>query len=184
MFCFALAWASFGHVDIVASAPGKIIPIGGTKVIQPFEIGIVRAIHVHDGQKVRAGDVLIELDPRINESDRDHLQSDLTAAQLEIARLQAGLSNLENPLEAFHPPAGATPDQVDMQRNYLIKQTAEYRAKIDALERQRDQKQAEQDTIQATIDKVSTVIPIVQERVDIRKTSSDREYTSKFQYLE
>ena len=184
IFCFALAWASFGQIDIVASAPGKIIPSEGTKVVQPFEIGMIRAIHVRDGQTVKAGDVLIELDPRINESERDHLQADLTAAQLEIARLRAGLSNLDNPLEAFHPPAGAPPDQVAMQQNYLMKQTAEYRAKIDALERQRDQKEAEQATIQATIDKISTVIPIIQERVNIRKASSDREYTSKFQYLE
>jgi hemolysin D len=184
IFCVALAWASLGSIDIVASAPGKIIPSEGTKVIQPFEIGIVRAIHIRDGQTVRAGDVLIELDPRINESERDHLQADLTAAQLEIARLRAALSNLDNPLEAFHPPAGAPPDQVVMQQSYLIKQTAEYRAKIDALKRQQDQKEAEQDTIQATIDKLLTIIPILQERVDIRKASSDREYTSKFQYLE
>jgi hemolysin D len=184
IFCIALAWASLGSIDIVASAPGKIIPSEGTKVIQPFEIGIVRAIHIRDGQTVRAGDVLIELDPRINESERDHLQADLTAAQLEIARLRAALSNLDNPLEAFHPPAGAPPDQVVMQQSYLIKQTAEYRAKIDALKRQQDQKEAEQDTIQATIDKLLTIIPILQERVDIRKASSDREYTSKFQYLE
>ena len=39
-------------------------------------------------------------------------------------------------------------------------------------------------TVPPTIDKLSTIIPIVQERVDIRKASSDREYTSKFQYLE
>jgi hemolysin D len=184
IFCFALAWASLGRIDIVASAPGKIIPTEGTKVVQPFEIGIVRAIHVRDGQAVKAGDVLIELDPRINESERDHQQADLTAAQLEIARLRAALSNLDDPSKAFHPPAGAPPDQVIMQQNYLMKQTAEYRAKIDALKRQLEQKEAEQGTIQATIDKLLTIIPILQERVDIRKASSDREYTSKFQYLE
>ena len=33
LFCLALAWASFGTVDIVATAPGKIIPSGRTKVI-------------------------------------------------------------------------------------------------------------------------------------------------------
>ncbi|MGY4286412.1 HlyD family type I secretion membrane fusion protein [Bradyrhizobium sp. LM2.7] len=65
-----------------------------------------------------------------------------------------------------------------------MKQIAEYQAKIAALERQRDQKEAERATIQATIDKLSTLIPIIQQRVDIRKASSDREYTSKFQYLE
>jgi hemolysin D len=184
IFCFSVGWASFSHIDIVASASGKIVASGGTKVIQPFEMGIVRAIHVRDGQQVRAGDVLVELDPKINESDRDHLRSDLIATQLEIARLKAGLANAKNPVDAFHPPAGATPAQVDMQRDYLIKQTAEYRAKIEALDRQLDQKQAERDTIQATAGKLSAIVPIVQQRVDIRKVSSDQEYTSKFQYLE
>jgi hemolysin D len=57
LFCLALTWACFGQIDIVASAPGKIIPSGRTKVIQPFETGVVRTIHVRDGQGVKAGDV-------------------------------------------------------------------------------------------------------------------------------
>jgi hemolysin D len=182
--CVALAWALIGNIDIVASAPGKIIPSDGTKIIQPYEMGIVRAIHVRDGQTVVAGQVLIELDPRINESERDHMQADLTAAQLEIARLRAGFSNNEDPMASFHPPLNAPLDQVVLQRGYLTKQTAEYRAKIMGLGRQLEQKQAERDTIQATIDKLSAIVPIVQQRADIRKTSSDREYTSKFQYFE
>jgi hemolysin D len=184
IFCVSLAWASFGKIDIVASASGKIVPSGGTKVIQPFETGIVRAIHVRDGQHVKVGDVLIELDPTINESERNHFQADLTAAQLEIARLKAALVVDGDPVAAFQPPDNAARSQVEMQRAYLIRQTAEYQAKIEALERQRDQKQAEWDTIQATIAKLTAVLPIVQQRVDIRKASSDREYTSKFQYLE
>ncbi|MFX8942101.1 biotin/lipoyl-binding protein, partial [Acinetobacter baumannii] len=63
LFSVALAWAACGTIDIVASAPGKIVSSGRSKVIQPFETGVVRAIHVQDGQTVRAGDVLIELDP-------------------------------------------------------------------------------------------------------------------------
>src|SRR5262245_36077447 len=50
MFCAALIWASFGTIDIVASATGKIVPSGRTKVVQPFETGVVRAIRVQDGQ--------------------------------------------------------------------------------------------------------------------------------------
>ena len=80
LFCLALAWASLGKVDIIASAPGKIIPSGRTKVIQPFETGVVRAIHVRDGQSVTAGEILIELDPTMNEAERNHLRSDLTSA--------------------------------------------------------------------------------------------------------
>ena len=92
LFCLALIWASFGKIDIVASAPGKIIPSERTKVIQPFESGVVRAIHVHDGSSVQAGQVLIELDPTMNQAELGHLQSDLVAAQLDVARLRAVLA--------------------------------------------------------------------------------------------
>src|SRR5580704_17749631 len=77
LFCFALAWASFGHVDIVASASGKTIPSDRTKTIQPFETGVVRAIHVTDGQNVKLGDVLIELDPTMTGAELGHFKSDL-----------------------------------------------------------------------------------------------------------
>src|SRR6476620_9762255 len=63
VFAAALAWASIGTVDILAVAPVKIIPTGRTKTIQPFETGVMRAIHVRDGQSVKTGDMLIELDP-------------------------------------------------------------------------------------------------------------------------
>jgi hypothetical protein len=86
-----LAWAWLGKVDIIASAAGKIIPSGRTKIIQPFETGVVRAIHVRDGQSVKAGEALIELDLTMNEAERNHLCSDLVSAQLDVARLRAAL---------------------------------------------------------------------------------------------
>src|SRR5690242_7321522 len=96
LFVVALAWATFSHVDIVATATGRVIPTGRSKVIQPFETGVVRAIHVSDGQNVRAGDVLIELDPTIVEGEVNHLQSDLLSAQLDIARLRAALADTDD----------------------------------------------------------------------------------------
>src|SRR6201999_1676006 len=110
IFCVALSWATFGKVDIVASAEGKIVPSGRTKLIQPFETGVVRAIHVHDGQRVKAGESLIELDPTMSTAEQDHLKGDLIGAQLDVARLKASLSD-DDPLAAFHPPEGATAAQ-------------------------------------------------------------------------
>src|SRR5215467_9580557 len=143
VFAAAFAWASMGTVDIVAVAPGKIIPSGRTKTIQPFETGVVRAIHVRDGQSVKAGDVLIELDPTINAAEREHIQSDLTAAQLDIARLRAALSEGTDPLADFHPPETANPSLVATHRQFLLSQIGEYRAKLAGLDRQRAQKEAE-----------------------------------------
>ena len=53
---------------------------------------MVRAIRVQDGQAVKAGDVLVELDPTVNAAERDHLQNDLLAEQLNVARLRAALA--------------------------------------------------------------------------------------------
>jgi hemolysin D len=184
LFCLALAWASFGKIDIVASAPGKIIPSGRTKVIQPFETGVVRAIHVRDGESVRAGQILIELDTTMNEAERNHLRSDLMSAQLDTARLRAALSDSADPVAEFHPPAAASPGLVAVQRQFLISQTAERQAKLAALDRQRAQKEAERATIAATIAKLDATIPLLQQRVDIRKGLSDKELVSKITFLE
>ena len=184
LFCLALAWAAFGKIDIVASAPGKIITSGRTKTIQPFETGVVRAIHVRDGMSVKAGDVLIELDTTMNMAERNHVESDLTAAQLDIARLRAVLSDAEDPSGNFHPPEGASPQLVAMARQFLINQVAEHRAKVAALDKQRAQKEAERATTAATITKLESTLPVVQQRVDIRGALYNREFGSKLQYLE
>ena len=137
LFCAALVWAWWGTIDIVASAPGKIVPSGRTKVIQPFETGVVRAIRVDDGQAVKAGDVLIELDPTVNAAERDHLRNDLMAERLNIARLRAALAGGDDPTADFTPPADADPVLVGAQRALLLNQVTEHRAKVAALMRQR-----------------------------------------------
>ena len=169
LFCAALAWAYFGKIDIIASAPGKVIPTGRTKVIQPFETGVIRAIRVRDGQQVKAGDVLIELDPTINAAEREHAQSDLTAAQLDIARLRAALSEGPDPVKDFNPPESANPSLVATHRQFLLSQIGEYRAKLAGLDRQYAQKEAESATVAATINKLEAVIPVVQQKVDVRR---------------
>src|SRR5258707_8381912 len=184
LFCLALGWATFGKVDIVATATGRIVPSGRTKVIQPFETGVVRAIRVHDGQTVAAGEVLIELDPTINDAERKHFESDLIAAELDVARLTAALNSEADPLAAFHPPEDAGPMMVSMQRQFLRHQVDEHRAKLAALDRQRSQKQAELATITATVAKLDATLPVLQQRVDIKKTLYSHETGSKANYLE
>jgi len=183
LFSLAIAWACLGKVDIVASATGRVIPSGRTKVIQPFETGVVGAIHVHDGQIVKAGEVLIELDPTMNEAESKHLQSDLVAAQLDVARLEAALAD-GDPIENFKPPEQAPPNLVAMQRKFLIDQTGEQQAKLAVLDQQRAQKLAELQTISATVSKLEASLPVFQERLDIRKTLYDHSTGSKANYLE
>ena len=144
----------------------------------------MRAIDVHDGQTVKAGDVLIELDPTVSDAEEQHIRSDLISAQLDVARLRAALSDGDNPQNAFEPPAGASADLVAMQRHFLLQQTDEYHAKLASLDRQRAEKEAERDTTAAMIDKLEADSPIISQRVDIRKSLVDRELGSRLTYLE
>lgn len=183
LFCTAVGWASLGKVDVVATASGRIVVSGRTKVIQPAETGVVRAIYVRDGTTVKAGDVLIELDLTINAAELDHVKSDLLSAELDIARLRAAIAADVDPTADFTPPAGASQRLVEMHRQFLTSQKAEHAAKLAEIDRQLAQKDAERDTIAATIEKFKATIPLLQERVDVRKYLYDKAIGTKIIYL-
>jgi hemolysin D len=183
VFAVAVAWACLGTVDIVATAPGKLIPSGRTKTIQPFETGVVRSIKVHDGQAVKSGDVLIELDTTITAAELGRLKGDLLSAQLDIARTRAALARNEDPISAFKPPADATPAQIEMHRRFLVSQAAEQNAKLAGIDQQVKQKEAERATFEASIEKIKATLAPLQQRVEIRQQLFQKELGSKLTYL-
>src|SRR3954469_6098860 len=140
--CVALAWACLGHVDIIAGAQGKIIPTGRTKVVQPVEAGIVGAIHVHDGDRVVAGQVLVEFDRTVSTAERNRVANDLLHARLDASRLKALRSGLQTTLPpvGFSPPAEAPDYQVLRTRAVMTSQAGQQRAKVAALDQQIAQK--------------------------------------------
>src|SRR5262249_8422127 len=131
-----------------------------------------------------AGHVSTELDPTVNDAERDRLRSVLRPGQLNIARLRAALAGGDDPLADFTPPAEADPALLRTQRQLLLHQVAEHRAKLGALDRQHAQREAEHATTAATIHKLETIIPAIQPRVDIRKTLMEKELGSKLTYFE
>jgi hemolysin D len=82
----ALVWSYFGRLDVHATAPGKIEPSGYAKVIEPLDPGKIAAIHVEKGQTVKAGELLLELDPAEAGADALSAQNALNASVAEIAR--------------------------------------------------------------------------------------------------
>jgi hemolysin D len=94
LFLIAVAWAYFGHVDIVAVAPGRIIVSERTKLIQPLEVSVVKAVLVKDGDRVQAGQVLVELDPTTARADSANVLELLASARSEEQRTAALLKAL------------------------------------------------------------------------------------------
>jgi hemolysin D len=183
-FISALAWATFGHIEIVATAPGKIVPTGRTKIIQPLEIGTVRAIHVQEGQSVRAGEVLVELDPTTSEADRNRQAAEFLAARLDAARLSAMVAESGDAEAAFAAPPGATPTQVALARQLIISQSAEHRAKLAELDRQKAQSEANRAAVAANVEKLNAIVPLLRQRFEMRAYLYDKQYGSKLNYLD
>ena len=94
LFAFALLWAWFGQVDIVAVAHGRIVVSERTKTIQPLEASVVKRVLVRDGDSVQAGQVLVELDPTNAQADQSSVQEQLKAADADLRRAQALLGSL------------------------------------------------------------------------------------------
>ncbi len=100
IFTIAVAWAAIGKVDVVAIAPGRIIVSQRSKVIQPLETATIRAIHVHDGQRVRNGQLLVELDDTQAAADDAQAGQELLSALSETLRADA----LANAIDTGHSP--------------------------------------------------------------------------------
>jgi hemolysin D len=183
-FATAIGWASFSHIDIIASAIGKIVPTGRVKVIQPFDTGVVRALHVHDGDLVNAGDVLVELDPTIDAAEAGRIRQQLLASELEASRLRALMGGSGDPLTAFVPPEGASSVQINVQRTLLSNQLQEIQAKLANLDGQIVQSQASRAGSAAQVEKLRLSIPLLKQRVAIFKELFDRGWGQKPQYLE
>ncbi|MDD3597872.1 HlyD family type I secretion periplasmic adaptor subunit [Sulfuricurvum sp.] len=93
-----LLWLFFARIDVVVSARGKVIPVGEIKTLQPVETGVIGSILVKEGQSVKKGEVLMEIDPSVTQSDLESKQKNLTLLELEIERLDAQIND-----RAFHP---------------------------------------------------------------------------------
>ncbi len=80
-------------VDRVVTAQGRVVAKTATLVLQPLEASIVRSIDVHEGQTVRAGQVLARLDPTFAAADVGALVAQVSNLQAEVSRLEAEANN-------------------------------------------------------------------------------------------
>jgi hemolysin D len=88
-----IVWSTVGKLDIVVATDGKLVPQTLVKIVQPAEAGTVRAILVDDGDRVKAGQVLIRLDTTLADADAASAASDLASQQMRERRIVAELDD-------------------------------------------------------------------------------------------
>jgi hemolysin D len=180
VFTAGTAWSCIGQIDIVAVAQGKTIPGGHSKVVQPLESGIIKAIHVRDGMEVKKGDPLIELDPTQSGADREKAANEYRTAKLDAARLRALLAGSDH-LDA---PSDADPKLLAVQQQMLRDQLSEYRARVEAAQQLIQQRKAAINATQANVERLEATVPIEEQRAAAYKKLLADKFVSEMDYLQ
>ncbi len=189
LFAIALVWATWGQIDIVAVAQGRVVVGDGTKLIQPLEPGVVRRILVQDGTRVQAGQALVELDATYASADKAAVQEQLKAAASEAQRAKALVYGLGQLLQSQDTPmpltagsaalvaglklsaAEASVFQSQLQAQ-LAAEWADIRAKLGKLASEVTRRQAEIATVTAQVVKLNTTVPLaIQREQDFQRLS-------------
>jgi hemolysin D len=179
-----LLWSIVGKVDVVASAPGKVVPSGRSKPIQAIETASVQRIHVREGDVVRAGDLLIELDGSATGADTDRLQSELIAARLMMLRAQAMLGSLRSGQPPTVHSTDMPPARVLDTNRQLDGVFSEYRAQLSRLDSDIERRHAELQSIQESIRKLEKVLPITTQRAHDYQNLLGQGYVSRHAWME
>ena len=93
MLCVFILWAALAKLDEMAVAIGEVVPQGRIKTIQHLEGGIIDKLLVGEGDVVREGAPVVQLDLGSAMSNVDELRVRLEGYHLTKARLEAEATN-------------------------------------------------------------------------------------------
>nr|WP_052059366.1 HlyD family type I secretion periplasmic adaptor subunit [Pantoea rwandensis] len=105
LILISLVWAWFGTLDEVSTGTGKVIPSSRDQVLQSLEGGILTELYVHEGDRVKAGQVVARLDPTRSQSSVGESAARYRAALAAASRLRAEVNDdpltFPNELKAY-----------------------------------------------------------------------------------
>ena len=135
------AWATWAHLEEQIRAPGKVIVSSRSQIIQAVDGGVLRKLHVREGDTVRAGDLLAELDTARFQASTDEIGAKVLSLQANIRRLQAELDGKE--LSYNEPVWKDFKDLITSQRNLHDRRLQLQREELDAIGKSLDLAQRE-----------------------------------------
>ena len=179
-----IAWLVLGRVDVVASAPGKIVPSGSVKIVQSAGTGVVRAIHVRDGDKVVKGQLLVELDTTLSQADLEQARKGLLAVELDVSRNRAIADALSGRGVRFTPPAGTPPDVAATQRRLIAAQVGAIEATAASLSAARSSALSDAAAARAQRAKLDETVPILDHELEAMQRLDAKGYAPGLRLLE
>lgn len=180
-------WSILGKLDVVATAQGKIVPDSRSKIIQPMETASVIRIHVQDGQMVKQGNLLIELDPASTNADIDQRGNEKYIAQLDSVMYKLLLNKLDKPTDKLvldqQYLEGVSSLLIEKQNALMQGQYDSYTARYAQYSATALKHDAELRSIQALLKKYEETLPILQQREADLANLLAKNFVSKHDYL-
>lgn len=166
-----LAWSILGHIDIIVNATGEIIPSERTKTIASVDVASVKALHVVEGQTVKKGDVLIELDTSAPDAERDKALTSVMEATLQVVRSKALITAVDKRKRPkLTPLEGVPAEKLQEVQRHLDGQFQDFMAKLQRFE--------------GEISRYGTALPLAAQRaVDYKELAKEHD-VSMHAYLE
>jgi adhesin transport system membrane fusion protein len=160
-----LTWAALAPIDEIVRGEGKVIPGGENQMIQHLEGGILSAIMVKEGQRVRANDVLLRVDNLKSSSTYESSQYKSAELRAKIVRLRA-----ESTGGSFSPSSSDLqnlPMQIAQERSLYTSNQEGLRSQIAGLRDLYSQKQNEKIEAQGRIAEQKHALALIKEEVAI-----------------
>ena len=165
LFVAAALWATFGWIDIVAVAAGRIVVSDRTKTVQPLEAAVVRRILVAEGSLVARGQVLVELDATDVSADTASLQNQWQAASAEERRAAALMRALRDGRAPMLAEGGGAEAAAEPAvREQLRGEWDDITARLARLAAEHARRNAEIATVRQVIAKLEATLPIARQR--------------------
>lgn len=181
----AILVATLGHLDIVISSHGKLVPGVRVKVVQPAVTGVVQRILVQDGKRVNAGDLLMQLDPTQASADADKTHAGRLAAALSAARASALLAaQRQGKPPHVDPVDGASGEATAQSQRLADGVYMEYLDKLSSAQAVTRQREAELETTHLQIGKLKATMPLARQQANDYKSLVDRKYVTETDYLD
>jgi len=176
-----LLWAALSPIDELVRGSGKVIPGGENQMIQNLEGGIVSAILVKEGQKVKADQVLLKIDNVKSSANYESSQYKSAELRARIIRLRAEAMG-----GSFSPTAddlAKIPRQIADERNLFLSNQERLRSQIQGYYDQLTQKQNEKLETQGRMTEQKRALSLIKEEVAISEPMVAQGIKPKVEFL-
>ncbi|PPR78392.1 MAG: Type I secretion system membrane fusion protein PrsE [Alphaproteobacteria bacterium MarineAlpha3_Bin5] len=182
LIAFAVVWANFAYLDEVTITTGEVVPQGKIKVVQHLEGGIIEKLYVKEGDTIKVGQIILQLDLASSGANVGELQARLDGAIIMRARLKAEAEGLK--LQFPDAESIRQPSIIKAQRQTYRARKREFSSTLQVLREQVKQRKLEVKELLARQKAVKRNYTLARERLKMSTSLLAEGLTAKMEHLQ